>query len=147
MNRSVLVFGSLLFVGLSFWCFGCSKDLPPPVTPIEGATSKVAWLDSASFDTLVAVEGRIAMVDFFNSSCPASRQMEKSVSDICDEYSNRALVGKVNVAQERSLAIDHNITHVPTFVFFADGLEAARKVGIMHTDSLSVVLDSLLVDR
>lgn len=149
MNRSVLVFGMFLIAALSLFCFGCSKDLPPPVIPIEGDgfTTEVAWLDSASFDSLVKVERRIAMIDFFNPSCPASRQMEKSVLGLCEEYSNTALVAKVNVAQEHGLAFNYNITLVPTFVFFADGLEAARRVGVMPTDSLSVVLDSLLADR
>ncbi len=144
MSRSVRVFGLSLFAWSMLFVFGCSKDLPPPAVEIEGVTSDVAWLDSASFDSLVNNEGTIAMIDFFNPACPASRQMEATISGICEEYSNDALVAKVNVTQEPGLALSYDITRVPTFVYFANGTEATRRVGVMPTDSLSVVLDSLL---
>ena len=84
------------------------------------------------------------MIDFYSPTCPSCSQMDSAVTALSLLYSSQAVIGKVDIQQQDSLASRYGITLVPSFLFFNNGEEARRIVGIVACDSLAQILDSLI---
>ena len=63
------------------------------------------------------------------------------IEDLSGQYEGRALVGKVNVDEEPELAMRYGVMSIPTVIFFKDGKEIDRKVGVMPPAAFTQVLD------
>jgi thioredoxin 1 len=105
----------------------------------------IVMLDSANFSTMTTVPGRVAMIDFFSPTCMACQMMDSVVAALAGRYAGAALIGKVNVLEDRTVQYTFNIQWWPTFVFLVGGSEVRRVVGITPEDSLAAILDSLFV--
>ena len=95
------------------------------------------------FDKALA-SGQLMMVDFWAAWCGPCKMAAPIIESVAGEYEGRALVGKVNTDDEQELAVRYGIMSIPTVLFFKDGREVERKVGVMPGDSYKAVLDSYL---
>ena len=95
------------------------------------------------FDKALA-SGQLMMVDFWAAWCGPCKMAAPIIESVAGEYEGRALVGKVNTDDEQELAVRYGIMSIPTVLFFKDGKEVERKVGVMPGDSYKAVLDSYL---
>ena len=96
-----------------------------------------------SFDKALE-QGGLMMVDFWAAWCGPCRMLGPVVEDLAKRYDGKAIVGKVNVDEEQELAIRYGVMSIPTVIFFKDGKEIDRKVGVMPPDTFIQVLDSNL---
>ena len=84
------------------------------------------------------------MVDFWASWCGPCRMLAPVMDDLAAQYEGKAVVGKVNVDEERELAIRYGVMSIPTVIFYKDGKEISRKVGVMPDKVFTEVLDANL---
>lgn len=96
-----------------------------------------------SFDAALA-EGKLMMVDFWAVWCGPCRMLAPMVDDLAEKYAGKVVVGKVNVDEEQELAIRYGVMSIPTVIFFKDGKEIDRKVGVMPPETFTKVLDANL---
>ena len=89
-------------------------------------------------------EGKLMMVDFWADWCGPCRMLGPVIEDLAGKYEGKAIVGKVNVDQEQELAIRYGVMSIPTVIFFKNGKEIDRKVGVMPPEAFTHVLDSNL---
>ena len=89
-------------------------------------------------------EGKLMMVDFWAAWCGPCRMLAPMVDDLAAQYEGKAVVGKVNVDEEQELAIRYGVMSIPTVIFFKDGKEIDRKVGVMPPAAFTEVLDKNL---
>ena len=89
-------------------------------------------------------EGKLMMVDFWAAWCGPCRMLAPMVDDLAEKYAGKVVVGKVNVDEEQELAIRYGVMSIPTVIFFKDGKEIDRKVGVMPPSAFTQVLDSNL---
>ena len=99
--------------------------------------------NKASFDAALN-EGKLMMVDFWAVWCGPCRMIAPVVEMLAQQYEGKAIVGKVNVDEEQELAIRYGVMSIPTVIFFKDGKEIDRKVGVMPADAFTAVLDANL---
>ena len=66
------------------------------------------------------------------------------VSELSTEYEGKAVVGKVDVDNNKEVAAKYGIRNIPTILFFKDGKLADKIVGAAAKSSFSEKLDSLL---
>ena len=99
--------------------------------------------NTASFDEAVAAGG-VVVVDFWASWCGPCRMLGPVIEQLAADYEGKALVGKVNVDDEQALAMRFGVASIPTVIFFKDGQEVARKVGVMPMGEFTRVLDTLV---
>ena len=95
------------------------------------------------FDKAVS-SGGLVMADFWAAWCGPCRMLAPVVEQLAQDYQGRALVGKVNTDDEQELAIRYGIMNIPTVIFFKDGKEIDRKVGVMPPAAYTAVLDANL---
>ena len=55
---------------------------------------------------------------------------------------DKVIIGKINVDEEQELAITNGVMSIPTVIFFKDGKEIDRKVGVMPDKAYAAVLDA-----
>lgn len=94
-----------------------------------------------SFDKALG-EGKLMMVDFWASWCGPCKMLAPVIDSLDSQYQGKALVGKVNVDEEQELAIRYGVMSIPTVIFFKDGKEIDRKVGVMPPAVFSQVLEN-----
>lgn len=93
------------------------------------------------FDKAIAAGG-ITMVDFWASWCGPCRMLAPVIDDLAGKYEGKAVIGKVNVDDEQALAMQYGVMSIPTVIFFKDGKELDRKVGIMPAEAYTAILDA-----
>ena len=87
-------------------------------------------------------ENSLLMVDFWADWCGPCKMLAPVIDDLAAKYAGKAVVGKVNVDQEQELAIRYGVMSIPTVIFFKDGREIDRKVGVMPAGAFAQVLDA-----
>ena len=94
-------------------------------------------------DKALAQKG-LLMVDFWADWCGPCKMLAPLVENLDKEYEGRVTVGKVNVDDEQELAIRYGVISIPTVIFFKDGKEIDRKVGVMPGAVFTQALDENL---
>jgi thioredoxin 1 len=97
----------------------------------------------STFDAAVKA-APLSMVDFWATWCGPCKIMEPVVEKLADEYDGKALIGKVETDDEADLAEKFEIASIPTIIFFKNGAEFDRKVGVIPEDTLREILDANL---
>ena len=93
-----------------------------------------------SFDK--ALQGdKLVMVDFWATWCGPCRMLGPVIEKLADQYEGKAVIGKVNVDEQQELAVRYGVMSIPTVIFFKDGKEIDRKVGVMPATAYTQVLD------
>ena len=100
-------------------------------------------LTESSFDAAVNA-APLAMVDFWATWCGPCKMMSPIVEKLAEEYDGKALIGKVESDNAMALMQRFGISAIPTLIFFKNGAEIARKVGVMPESALREVLDANL---
>ena len=95
------------------------------------------------FDSAVEA-APLAMVDFWASWCGPCMALSPVIESLAEKYEGKVLVGKVNVDEERELAIRYGVMSIPTVVFLKNGREFDRKIGTMPVEVYTEVLDANL---
>ena len=89
-------------------------------------------------------EGELMMVDFWAEWCGPCQMLGPVIESLAEEYEGRAVVGKVNTDEEQELAIRYRVMNIPTVLFFKDGREIERRVGVMPPDAFVQILEENL---
>ena len=93
----------------------------------------VLHLTSENFDEVIA-KGRV-LVDFWASWCMPCKMVAPIIEGLAEEYEGRVTVAKVDIDKEESLSVRHDVYSIPTVVYFKDGIEANRLVGVQPIES------------
>ena len=89
-------------------------------------------------------EGKLMMVDFWAEWCGPCQMLGPVIEGLAEKYEGRAVVGKINTDEEQELAMSFGISSIPTVVFFKDGEEIERLVGVMPPEDFAQVLEKNL---
>lgn len=100
----------------------------------------VRHLKTAEFDEVLG-QAPLAMVDFWATWCGPCQMLGPVIESLAEKYEGKAVVGKVNTDEEQELAIRYSVMNIPTVIFFKDGKEIDRKVGVMPPDAFVQVLE------
>jgi thioredoxin 1 len=93
-------------------------------------------INKGNFNKEVLKSNLPVLVDYWAQWCMPCKTMAPIIEEIAKEYSNKIKVAKVNVDEDATLATKYGITSIPTFLFFKDGKEISRIVGVVPKKKL-----------
>ena len=76
------------------------------------------------------------LVDFWATWCGPCRMLAPVIEEIAEEYEKEIKVGKVNVDEERDLAMRFGIESIPTVLLFKAGKIVSKSVGFRTKEQL-----------
>ena len=86
----------------------------------------------------------VAMVDFWATWCGPCKMLAPVIEDIGAKYDGKAVVAKVDVDENQALAAKYGVMSIPSVIFFKDGKEIGRKVGVQPASAYTQTLDANL---
>lgn len=101
-------------------------------------------LTDSNFETEALNSDKPVMVDFWAEWCGPCRMVGPIVEEVASEYSEKAIVGKVNVDHNPGVAQKYGIRSIPTILFFKNGEVVDRQVGAVPKAALVKKLEAQL---
>lgn len=94
-------------------------------------TAHINHINETDFKDLVLEADRPVVVDFWAPWCTPCHMIAPILEKVATEYGERIQVVKVNTDENRDLAIQYNVRGIPTLLFFREGQEVGRIVGLV----------------
>ena len=89
-----------------------------------------------NFEKKVLQSTKPVLVDFWATWCGPCRMLAPVIEEIAEEYEKEITVGKINVDEQRDLAIQFGIESIPTVLLFKAGKIVAKSVGFRTKEQL-----------
>ena len=96
--------------------------------------------DTKTFDQALSGD-KPMMVDFWATWCGPCRMLGPVIEDLARKYEGKVVVGKVDIDEQPDLAVRYGVATIPTVIFFENGKEIDRKVGVMPPEVYTRILD------
>lgn len=90
------------------------------------------------------IQDGVTLVDFNAPWCGPCRAMEPILCALDVDYDGRASIVRMNIDENREVALNMGIQSIPTLVIYKDGQEVKRLVGLQKADILHQALDQAL---
>lgn len=98
-------------------------------------TENVTELTSEDFNDFVG-DGK-AVIDFWAPWCGPCKMMGPIFAEAAKDLKDKAKFGKVNVDENSDLAQRFQVMSIPTMIFFNDGRQVERAVGLMPKEEIA----------
>ena len=107
----------------------------------------VVTLTKDNFEQEVLAAKVPVLIDFWATWCGPCQLQSPVVDEIAKEMGDQVKVCKVNVDEQASLALNYQITSIPTLVFMKYGLFQQRMIGLQNKETIMECLNTLLADE
>src|SRR3989344_8282599 len=101
----------------------------------------VVDLNQKNFDKFIK-EDKV-VVDFWASWCGPCKILSPNVEEVASEMKDKAKFAKVNVDENLELAQRFQVMSIPTLIFFRDGKQADRTVGVISKEEIEKRIKNL----
>lgn len=98
----------------------------------------------SDFDEIVLKSDKPVIVDFWAEWCVPCRIIGPIVSELAEEYQDKAVVAKFDVDSNPEISAKYGIRNIPTILFFKNGENVDKQVGVVPKSSIESKLQALL---
>ena len=98
---------------------------------------------NSNFSEILSADQPV-LVDFWATWCGPCRMLSPTVDEIADEYEGRVTVAKCNVDDSDEIAMQYRVRNIPTLIFFKDGQQVDKLVGLVSKKEITDILDKLI---
>jgi thioredoxin 1 len=122
------------------------KSKAPAQTAAVVSPPQPAAIDvtDADFATIILASERLAVVDCWAEWCEPCQVMSAYVHFLAADYADRLLVTALDVEANPATTAQYEIMGLPTLLFFRNGQEIARQVGVVPYETLCRQVEELL---
>lgn len=106
--------------------------------------SQPRHVTGAEFDQVILKAATPAVVDFWAEWCGPCHAMAPVVDKLAGEFAGRAIIAKVDADAYPDLLGRYGIMGIPTLLFFKEGAEVDRVVGVTAYNTLKSKLERAL---
>jgi thioredoxin 1 len=99
-------------------------------------SNNITTVTDANFQSEIADNNGLAMVDFWADWCGPCRLIAPFVEQLADQYAGQVKVGKLDVDANQRTAAQFGVRSIPTVLFFKDGQLVDQVVGAVPKPAL-----------
>ncbi len=104
----------------------------------------IVQLTDANFDNEIEKTETPILVDFWAVWCGPCKMIAPELEKINDEKKGVLRIGKLNVDENRDIAIRFGITSIPTLLLFKNGQIAKKLIGAMSKEKILSEIESFI---
>ena len=91
---------------------------------------EVLKVSSAEFKKEVLESEIPVLVDFYADWCGPCKMMSPIIEEIAENLNGKVKIAKINVDKEADLAIEYEVSSIPTFLLIKNGQVATNIIGM-----------------
>ena len=99
----------------------------------------VLHINRESFEKIIAQDGKTVLVDFWATWCGPCRMIAPVLEEVAKERPD-VTVCKIDVDEERELALEYGVSSIPTLLVFRDGKVVNQSIGAMPKERILAML-------
>lgn len=107
---------------------------------------KMIHLTNDTFDEEAMNAELPVVVDFYADWCGPCKMVSPILADLAEKYEGKAKICKINIDEERKLAIAHKVMSIPTLFFIKNGEIKERVTGALSHNDLENKLKALVAE-
>lgn len=104
------------------------------------ANANVKEFTDANFDAEVLTSSQPVLVDFWAEWCMPCRNLAPHIEAVADEFVGKAKVGKLDIDNNRAVAMKFGITAIPTMIIFKGGQAVKKFVGFKRREEIAAAM-------
>ena len=93
----------------------------------------VLHLNAGNFDETIG-SGKV-LVDFWAGWCMPCKMVAPIIEELAAEYESSVTVAKVDVDNNKEIAVRYGVMSIPTVILFTDGVETNRFIGVQPKET------------
>ena len=97
-----------------------------------------------SFKEDVLDSNKPVLVDFWAEGCGPCKLLTSTIDEIATDYIDRAIVGKLNVDENPTIAAEYGIRSIPNLLFFKEGKVQKQIMGAVAKSEIASALDDII---
>lgn len=101
-------------------------------------------LTDSNFEGEVISSEKPVLVDFWAEWCGPCKMIAPELEKLADEKSGVLKVGRLNVDDNRDIAIKYGISSIPTLLLFKNGEVVKELIGAMSKDKILTGISQFL---
>lgn len=107
-------------------------------------SAKVLHLSDENYENEAVNSDIPVLIDFYADWCGPCKMVAPIMDALSEKYAGRVKICKVNVDEQRKLAITHKVMSIPTLIFMKNGTVVDRVAGALPQAALEQKLNELL---
>jgi thioredoxin 1 len=107
-------------------------------------SDKVIHATDADFDSAVLQSEEPVLVDFWAQWCGPCKMIAPALDELAVTYAGRAKVVKVDIDQNRAVAMKYHVRSIPMLLLFKGGQVQATQIGAVGKAQLAQIIDKAL---
>jgi thioredoxin 1 len=105
------------------------------------ASDSIRILTQDNFKTEVLSSSEPVLVDFWAEWCGPCKMIAPVLDELASEYEGKVRIGKVNIDEHSSIAMEYGVRAIPTLLLFKGGEVVDQIVGPRSKRDLKISLD------
>jgi thioredoxin 1 len=99
-------------------------------------------ITTENFDDKIK-NSKIALLDIWAEWCGPCKTLSPIIEQVSSELPEEIVVGKMDAEQNMEFLKSMNVRNIPTIIFYKEGVESTRTVGVKTKREILDIIESL----